>query len=74
MNDTVVCDVGIFECIVYKNITRDIEDTTFTKILGFSYTYVAKGLGKVKYELYWNNSLGEFYKTYEYSLVSYTLK
>jgi hypothetical protein len=74
LNDTVVCDAGRFECIVYKNIIRDFEDTTFTKILGFAYTYVAKDVGKVKFESYWSNSIGEFYKTYEYSLLSYTLK
>ena len=71
LNDTVVCDAGRFECIVYKNIDRYYGDT---KILGFAYTYVCKSLGKVKFELYWSNSIGEFYKTYEYSLLSYTLK
>lgn len=74
LNDTVVCAAGRFECIVYKNITRDFEDTTLTKILGFAYTYVAKGVGKVKFESYWGNSIGIFYKNNEYSLISYTFK
>jgi hypothetical protein len=74
LNDTVVCDAGIFECIVYKNITRDIEDSTFTKILGYTYTYVSKGIGKIKFELYWSKNSGEYYKNYEYSLNSYIFK
>ena len=74
LNDTVFCDAGRFECIVYKNVIRDFEDSTMIKILGYSYTYVSKGVGKIKFELYWSNSIGEFYKNYEYSLLSYTLK
>ena len=74
INDTVNCDAGKFECIVYKNITKDFSDTTFIKILGYSYTYVAKAVGKVKFESYWSNSIGIFYKSNEYSLTNYTFK
>ena len=74
LNDTVFCDAGRFECIVYKNLIRDLEDSTLTKILGYSYTYVSKGIGKIKCESYWHKSSGEFYKNYEYSLNSYILK
>jgi hypothetical protein len=59
---------------VYKNVARDFEDSTFTKILGYAYTYVSNGVGKIKFESYWSKSSGEFYKNYEYSLSSYILK
>jgi hypothetical protein len=74
LNDTVICDAGIFECIVYKNVIRDLEDSSLTKILGYAYTYVSKGVGKIKFEFYWSNSSGEIYKDYTYSLISYTVK
>lgn len=74
LSDTVVCDAGRFDCIVYKNVARDFEDSTLTKILGYAYTYVSKGVGKIKFELYWSKSSGEFYKNYEYSLNNYTFK
>ncbi len=74
LNDTVVCDAGRFECILYKNVFRDFEDSTFATILGYAYIYVSKGVGKIKFESYWSKSSGEFYKNYEYSLNSYVLK
>lgn len=74
LNDTGICDAGIFECIVYKNVIRDLEDSSLTKILGYAYTYVSKGVGKIKFEFYWSNSSGEIYKNYTYSLISYTVK
>lgn len=70
MNDIVLCDAGIFECIEYKNVIRDLEDNFLTKIVGYAYTYVSEGVGKIKSEFYRSNNSGEIYKDYEYSLVS----
>lgn len=74
LNDTVECTAGRFECIVYKNVIRNYDDSTFAKILGYTYTFISKGVGKIKYESYWSKSSGEFYKNFEYSLNSYILK
>lgn len=74
LNDTVICDAGTFECIVYKNVIRDLEDSSLTKLLGYTYSYVSKGVGKIKFKFYRSDSSGEIYKDYEYSLINYTLK
>jgi len=73
LNDTVICEAGKFSCIVYKNIFKDIPDSTAQSLIGYSYTYVSRGVGKIKYESYSINSNKHFYKKTEYSLKSYNL-
>lgn len=71
LHDTVICAAGTFSCIVYKYVIR--EDSISRKILAYTNTYVAKGIGKVKYELYSTKSEQEFKKSVEYTLNSYKL-
>ncbi len=73
VNDTVISDAGSFSCIVYKNISKDYPDSSAIKVTGFSYTYVSKGSGKIKYTYYSADSNNQFYKKFEYSLLSYSL-
>jgi len=73
LKENVVCEAGTFNCIVYRNLFKDFQDTTFSKITGYSNTYVAYGIGKIKYETYSVNSTQQFYKIFEYSLKKYNL-
>ena len=73
INDTVISDAGNFSCIVYKNIYYDLTDTTSNNLMSYSYAFVSKSIGKIKYEFYSTNSINQFYKKFEYSLLSYSL-
>jgi len=73
LEDTVICEAGKFSCIVYKNIFKDISDSTAQIVIGYSHTYVSRGIGKIKYESYSINSNKQFYKKTEYSLKNYNL-
>jgi hypothetical protein len=72
-NDTVICNAGKFNCIVYKYILKMYNDSNVPEILGYSLAYISYGIGKVKFELYLTTSKNEFYKLYEYSLTNYTI-
>lgn len=72
-DDTVACTAGTFRCIVYKNIYRDYGNSEAIRMIGYSQTYVASGVGKIKYELFLMNNAQQPYKAAEYSLINYTL-
>ncbi len=72
-NDTVVCEAGKFNCIVYKDFSKHYGDST-TTVIGYSKTYVAEGVGKIKVELYSMNSQQLSYKEIDFSLIGYDIE
>jgi len=71
-NDTITCEAGIFKCIVYKGIIKDVT-TPATPIVGYVYTYISPGTGKIKLETFSINSNQEIIKRISYTLKSYSL-
>lgn len=74
LNDTVICEAGLFSSIVYQDFDKEYISNTEFRILGYSSIYVSSGIGKVKYEFYQLRSDNEYIKTFEYSLNSYLIK
>jgi hypothetical protein len=69
IDDTIMCKAGTYSCIVYENKIKGLDGNT----TGYINTYVAYGIGKVKYEVYLYDSKAQLYKSLEYTLLNYNL-
>lgn len=72
LSESIVCEAGTFDCIVYKNLYKE-DDGTSLKVVGYGYDYVSFSIGKVKSELYLINNNQQYIKSFEYSLKSYSV-